>query len=259
MTGRPTILLVDDDQAVVRLYARAIQMRGFDVVIRNNAREALATHRETPFRLIISDVRMDGMDGYEFCRALVDENLKSCPVIFATADDEIATVVSLLESGGDDLIIKGSAFDDIMARVTFWFSSRFPGLPRAARDKALGLAAGQPQNKLEPIAKMIRIDRGLIDHIAGEFSGELQKMPPDYGARLVERIIILGRISRLVLDDCDDLGLAMRFADHLTAVIHALRLPFGSDLNVLFARYDTLAVDERFRKAADSGLSVISD
>ncbi|MDD5217384.1 MAG: response regulator [Candidatus Omnitrophica bacterium] len=89
------ILVIDDEEMLTRTFSRLFRKRGHEVFVANRAAEALEAVRQTDFDLILSDVRMPGVNGVDLCRQIRDlrsgEGKKPVPVIFLTgfADETI--------------------------------------------------------------------------------------------------------------------------------------------------------------------------
>ncbi|MGB8214878.1 MAG: response regulator transcription factor [Anaerolineales bacterium] len=115
MTGIKTILVVDDEARLVSLVETYLAQSGFRVVTASNGRQALAlTQRQVP-DLIILDLMMPEMDGYEFMHAYRAEH--DTPIILLTARAESDEKVIGLEAGADDYMTKPFRPRELMARV----------------------------------------------------------------------------------------------------------------------------------------------
>jgi DNA-binding response OmpR family regulator len=110
------ILVIDDDPAVTNVLKRGLAYEGFAADSASNGAEAFACLRERPADLVILDIMMPGMDGFEVLRRLrqADQQL---PVLFLTAKDAPADQVQGLDSGADDYVVKPFTFDVLVARV----------------------------------------------------------------------------------------------------------------------------------------------
>ena len=101
MTANPTrILLVDDEESIQTLLAYPLRKEGYEVVSAHDGEEALARARERPFDLVVLDVMMPRVDGFEVCRQLRARS--AVPIIMLTAKDEEFDTVLGLELGADD-------------------------------------------------------------------------------------------------------------------------------------------------------------
>ena len=110
------ILVIDDDPAVTSLLKRGLSYEGFAVDTAKSGAEGLTIAREHPSDLVILDVMMPGLGGFEVLQRLraADEHL---PVLMLTARDASADQVQGLESGADDYVIKPFTFEVLLARV----------------------------------------------------------------------------------------------------------------------------------------------
>ncbi|NLH80494.1 MAG: response regulator, partial [Phyllobacteriaceae bacterium] len=105
MTGR--VLVVDDIPANVKLLEARLGAEYFEVVTALSGEAALAEARRTLPDLVLLDVMMPGMDGFEVCRRLkADPRTQHIPVVMVTALDQIADRVKGLEAGADDFLTK---------------------------------------------------------------------------------------------------------------------------------------------------------
>ncbi len=110
------LLLVDDEENLRTMLAAALSHSGFDVVSASNGRDALTMTKEVLPDLILLDVMMPDLDGFEVCRRLRAEYVK-VPIIFLTARDETSDKVRGLTTGGDDYLVKPFSLEELVARV----------------------------------------------------------------------------------------------------------------------------------------------
>ena len=110
------LLLVDDEENLRTMLAAALAHSGFEVDTVANGRDALARTKELLPDLILLDVMMPDLDGFEVCRRLRAEYVK-VPIIFLTARDETRDKVRGLTTGGDDYLVKPFSLEELVARV----------------------------------------------------------------------------------------------------------------------------------------------
>jgi len=110
-----TILIVDDKASVRILVQEYLSEQGFRVISAANGREALYTARQEKPDLILLDIMMPEMDGYEFIRVYRRE--KETPIILLTAKMEESDKVVGLELGADDYITKPFGMRELLARI----------------------------------------------------------------------------------------------------------------------------------------------
>ncbi len=110
------VLLIDDDPKLVALLARGLAFEGFDVVTAEDGEAGLSTVRDRQPDLVLLDIAMPGLDGFEVCRRL--RAAHDVPVIMLTARDDVADTVIGLNLGADDYVVKPFAFEELLARIT---------------------------------------------------------------------------------------------------------------------------------------------
>jgi PAS domain S-box-containing protein len=114
-----SILVVDDVPANLRLLAEILANQGYRVRPVSEARLALASAQVEPPDLIVLDILMPGMSGYEVCERLkADEQTRDIPVIFTSALHEVADKVRAFSVGGVDYITKPFQVEEVLIRVT---------------------------------------------------------------------------------------------------------------------------------------------
>src|SRR5947209_1451475 len=102
-----TILVVDDIAANRNLLGETLEPKGYEVLLASNGAMALKVAERAKPNLILMDVNMPDMDGYEACRRLKGiPGLAEIPIIFITANDDAESLVKGFEAGGVDYIAK---------------------------------------------------------------------------------------------------------------------------------------------------------
>src|SRR5205809_963194 len=115
---KPRVLAVDDQRDALRLLQIRLQNAGFDCLTAGDGANALELLGKEPVDIIILDVMMPQMDGFEVCRRLkADERTKDIPVIFLTAKFEMEDKVRGLEVGGHDYLSKPVEQPELLART----------------------------------------------------------------------------------------------------------------------------------------------
>ena len=120
------ILVVDDDPQISILLKRGLSYEGYTVDIAADGPEALARARENEPDLVILDILMPGMDGFEVARRL--RHGSKVPILMLTAKGAVADKVVGLDSGADDYLVKPFDFDELLARVRALLRRRQPEL-----------------------------------------------------------------------------------------------------------------------------------
>lgn len=116
--ARHRVLVVEDE----RLYAQALRLFLEDhdlfVVTAGNGLQALIELQRQHFDLILLDVNMPGLDGYDICAGIkADPKYASMPVIFLTSEDDPKAIRTGLEVGAADYVSKGTRKEELLARI----------------------------------------------------------------------------------------------------------------------------------------------
>src|SRR5438034_1301587 len=125
--SRGPILVVDDDDGFRELIVAVLDHFGWVLIQATTGEEALQAARLSPPALVILDVRLPGISGYEVCRALREEFGDGLPIIFVSGErtqsyDRVAGFLI----GGDDYLVKPFALDDFVARIRRHLQRRTP-------------------------------------------------------------------------------------------------------------------------------------
>ncbi len=115
MENKQTILVVDDDRNIGELIRLYLEKEGFAVQAFQRGDEALAAFRTNPPSLVLLDIMLPGMDGWQVCRAI--RQISRIPIIMISAKDETFDKVLGLELGADDYVTKPFDPKELTARV----------------------------------------------------------------------------------------------------------------------------------------------
>jgi len=117
-SAKPKIIIVDDDRETRELLALALPMEDFEVTQAANGLRLISTlHVDQP-DLILLDVNMSWIDGFELCRAVrKNEDFKDIPVIFISARSSSADVKRGIEAGAADYFTKPIELQTLIARI----------------------------------------------------------------------------------------------------------------------------------------------
>ena len=115
MKGKMTILLVDDDPNITQLVRLYLEKEGYDVQTADRGDTALEMFRKNPPHLMLLDIMLPGMDGWEVCREV--RRTSNIPIIMLTAKGETFDKVLGLELGADDYIVKPFEAKEVVARI----------------------------------------------------------------------------------------------------------------------------------------------
>ena len=116
-TDRSTrVLVVDDEENITFLLGSALRHFGFDVTTAATGRQGLDAVRSNEFDLVLLDVMLPDLDGFEVCRRMRQDG-ERVPVLFLTARDATEDRVRGLTLGGDDYVAKPFSLEEVVARI----------------------------------------------------------------------------------------------------------------------------------------------
>jgi DNA-binding response OmpR family regulator len=121
------VLVVEDEVRLARQIASALTEAGHDPIIVHNGERALDKAKETPFDLIVLDIILPGMDGFDVLRHLRSQHMAS-RVLMLTARGEVKDRITGLQLGADDYLPKPFAMRELVARVNA-LGRRYPEEP----------------------------------------------------------------------------------------------------------------------------------
>lgn len=133
---REKILVIDDDIKITSMLRRSLAFEGYEVSTASDGQEGLKRILEKNPDLIILDLMMPKVDGWEVCRRIRASGL-STPILMLTAKDEVSDRVKGLDLGADDYLVKPFALEELLARV------------RALLRRKLAESSPQTTNRLE--------------------------------------------------------------------------------------------------------------
>lgn len=109
------ILAIEDDERIRTAVRLALEDEGWDVQEAANGQEALTAFSDTPADVVLIDIMLPDIDGFEVCRTL--RRTSDVPIIMVTARDDTHDVVAGLEAGADDYLTKPFAPKELSARI----------------------------------------------------------------------------------------------------------------------------------------------
>lgn len=215
-TNQIKILLIDDEPNILQFLELGLQNEGFQVQTANDGMSGIAAARHYHPHIVILDVMMPGMDGFEVCRMLrkSEENLA---IIMLTAKEEVEDRVKGLTLGADDYVVKPFSFEELLARIHARVRNHHPHLlnevnkgPFRIDDRRREIRMNGKALELSPteyeLLKFLLINHGLVmsksvilDKVWGyDFGGEenivevyvrsLREKIGDTGHRLIRTI-----------------------------------------------------------------------
>lgn len=115
---KKSILVIDDDVTIRKLITHHLKLNNFTTLEATNANEAFQILKSNKVDLVLSDVTMDEMDGFEFCQKVrSNEKHRFLPFVFVTAKNTIEDKFKAIESGGDDIITKPFNIEELLLKV----------------------------------------------------------------------------------------------------------------------------------------------
>jgi len=201
------ILIVDDEAPMARHVFSALTEAGHDPVIVNDGETAIGKAQEIHFDLILLDVGLPGMNGFEVLKALRGRHVTS-RVLMLTARGQVTDRVTGLELGADDYLAKPFAMQELVARVRA-LSRRFPEEPAIelrVGDVILSLADQSVQRgsrDLELSARELTLLKVLMREPGRTFTRtelceRVWEREHDYDTKLVE--VFIGRLRKKLGD-----------------------------------------------------------
>lgn len=109
------LLVIDDDTAVTDLLSLLLKSQGFEVFATNNSSDGLSMIREIQPDLVILDLMMPEMDGWEVCRAV--RQFSQIPIIILSALNDPSMIASVLDAGADDYLTKPTPSRVLVAHI----------------------------------------------------------------------------------------------------------------------------------------------
>ncbi len=116
MTSPAQLLVVDDEESLAEMLGTALRFAGYDVKLASGGIEALRAVKDDPPDLVVLDVNLPDLDGFEVCRRLRRDG-HEMPLIFLTARDAMADMRSGFHHGGDDYLTKPFSLEELGLRI----------------------------------------------------------------------------------------------------------------------------------------------
>jgi DNA-binding response OmpR family regulator len=158
------ILIVEDERVVVRGLEYGLRNEGFDVLWAENGRRALELARGQEPSLILLDIRLPDMTGFDVCRQLRREG-KRQPILMLTARDEEVDKVLGLELGADDYVVKPYSLRELISRIRALLRRAYGEFATTAMPKTVNF--GQVEVDLERL--LVYRSGVLVDLTPTEF------------------------------------------------------------------------------------------
>ena len=185
-TTAPRILLVDDELSVQKLLAYPLRKEGYDVIPALDGREALERLRDDNFDLVVLDVMLPRMDGFDVCRAI--RSRSTVPIIMLTAKTEETDKVLGLELGADDYITKPFSVREFRSRVKAVLRRAALAQPEAQFEEPI--EAGELTIDFEKRSVVVRGESVRLTYVEFEILAALARAP----GRVFSRTMLLERV-----------------------------------------------------------------
>lgn len=168
-----TILVVDDEESLTDLIASALRFAGYQVSTENNGFDALRWIKSRTPDLIVLDVNMPEIDGFEVCRRIRRDGFDT-PVIFLTARDEMDDLRTGFRQGGDDYLTKPFSIEELGLRIEALLRRSGPGAEQSRMsvgdvildDDAHQVWKGEREVDLSPtefrLLRFLMVNRGKV-------------------------------------------------------------------------------------------------
>lgn len=125
----PRILLVEDDESLRTVVKDALEREGYDVTPTGDGQDALERALARRFELVILDLMLPGMDGYDVCARLREAG-RDVPIVMLTARGREEDRVRGLDLGADDYVVKPFSLKELLARVRARLRTATPHVPK---------------------------------------------------------------------------------------------------------------------------------
>ena len=187
MSTRTAALLIDDDARLASLVTEYLGQHGIEVTVVGDARRGLASLRGRRFDVVLLDVMLPGLDGFEACRRIrATPELAGLPIVMLTArGDDVDKVVGL-ELGADDYLAKPFNPRELLARIRALLRRAAPAEPGRARLRTGGL-------EIDFDAREVTVDRKRVELTHYEF--ELLAVLARAGGRVLSREQVLDALK----------------------------------------------------------------
>jgi DNA-binding response OmpR family regulator len=182
----PRILLVDDELSVQKLLAYPLRKEGYDVIPALDGREALERLRDNNFDLVVLDVMLPRMDGFDVCRAI--RSRSTVPIIMLTAKTEETDKVLGLELGADDYITKPFSVREFRSRVKAVLRRAALAQPETQFEEPID--AGELSIDFEKRSVIVRGEPVRLTYVEFEIIAALARAP----GRVFSRTMLLERV-----------------------------------------------------------------
>jgi signal transduction histidine kinase len=196
--NKSKILIVDDAEDTVELLKKRFRTEGYDTDEAYNGEEALLKVPEYEPDLIILDVMMPKIDGYEVCQRLkADEETKYIPILMLTAKGEVEHKVKGLDIGADDYMAKPFEYKELSARVRSLLSIKATHQKKVAEERS-----GALEQMMEQVAHEIRNPLTSVGGFARKVFNKLPEDDPNrkYLQYIIDDVAVLESMIKQLIE-----------------------------------------------------------
>jgi len=179
-TNEGRVLVVDDEQGIVDFLRLGLQYEGYEVRSANDGKQALIAISEFKPDLVVLDINMPRMDGYEVCRTVQGADMG---ILILSARDGLEDRLKGLEVGADDYLVKPFHFEELLARARAILRRRRPTAGEVLRVGNLSLNDG---------TREVHLDGRLVELTTREF--DLLKLLMQHPNQVLPRDRILDQV-----------------------------------------------------------------
>lgn len=238
------VLLVGEGVTSHAPLMAAVQHFGFTLETANSTTEGIERVRGTRPELIFYDQNMVELGDLDFAGALDRSGLKERPLVAFASELETAIARDVMRSGADDIVTKDADIERLKGRIAFWMAGGFLELPAELRRRVQNALDESAEGDLEQ--ELLDPNAEVIASVREQLAKEILPLGPGYGQRQIERVCLLGRLSKLILEKSEHWTDYVRFPDHCVRIVRGLESEYFSDMAVLFRRFDAWSCDPRF-------------
>jgi len=231
--GKSKILIVDDAIDTVELLKKRFRSEGYDTEEAYNGEEGLQKVQEYTPDLIVLDIMMPKIDGYEVCQRLkADEKTKYIPVLMLTAKGEIEHKVKGLDIGADDYLAKPFDYKELSARIRSLLTTK------AAHEKKVEVEkSGALEQMMDQVAHEIRNPLTSIGGFARKVYNKLPEGDPNrqYMDMIIKDVTVLESMIKQLIE-LKSMSISMRAPSSIKEIL-------GDALNVFKQEFQNKSVE----------------
>ncbi|MBU4319499.1 MAG: response regulator [Thermodesulfovibrionales bacterium] len=227
MEKKSKILIVDDAMDTVELLKKRFRSEGYDTAEAYNGEEALNKVPEYDPDLIVLDVMMPKIDGYQVCQRLkADEKTKYIPILMLTAKGEVEHKVKGLDIGADDYMSKPFDYKELSARVRSLLSIKATHKKKVEEEKT-----GALEQMMDQVAHEIRNPLTSIGGFARKVFTRLPEGDPNkkYMQMIIEDVAVLESMIKQLIE-LKSLSISMKEPSNINDVIKDSLKVFEQDV-----------------------------